>query len=499
MGSNSNKRPNVVLFVHDSWRWDVMGHMGNPAAQTPVHDHLVETDAVSFSSAFCQNPVCVPSRCSFMTGWYTHVRGHRAMEYGLESGEPMLLQNMMRSGYHVWWAGRTHDIHSNNDVNDYCSEYYPLRNVDGLKPNWSISRRGRGWGIDGSEAWRGDPETSDQYYSFYVGEIDSKGEPYYFDGDWAVVEAAIERIKTYDSDQPFCLYLPLTYPHPPYAVEEPWYSAIDRAAIPDRLRPPSDWSLVPSHLKGIHDRNRMAGWTEDRWRELRAVYYAMCARVDHQLGKVVEALQEAGLYDDTALFSFSDHGDFTGDYNLLEKVQNTFQDCLTRVPLLVKPPRGITLQPRVSDALVELIDVPATVEDWCGIEPGHRHFGRSLSGLLAQEQPHRDAVFSEGGRLEGDDHCIQQGAIDEGPTGMYWPRVIGHQNIPEHTKAIMCRTRDYKYVRRLYETDELYDLRSDPHEVNNRIHDPKMSGVLAELKDRLLSHYLETSDVVPRI
>jgi arylsulfatase A-like enzyme len=322
MGSSPNKRPNVVLFVHDSWRWDVMGHMGNPAAQTPVHDRLVETDAVSFSSAFCQNPVCVPSRCSFMTGWYTHVRGHRAMEYGLESGEPMLLQNMMRSGYHVWWAGRTHEIHSDNDVNDYCSEYYPLRNADGLKPNWSIDRRGRSWAIDGSTEWRGDPETSDQYYSFYVGEIDTKGEPYYFDGDWAVVEAAIERIKTYDSDQPFCLYLPLTYPHPPYAVDEPWYSAIDRAAIPDRVKPPSDWSLVPSHIKGIHDRNRMANWTEDRWRELRAVYYAMCARVDHQLGKVVEALQEAGLYDDTALFSFSDHGDFTGDYNLLEGAEH---------------------------------------------------------------------------------------------------------------------------------------------------------------------------------
>ena len=104
-----------------------------------------------------------------------------------------------------------------------------------------------------------------------------------------------------------------------------------------------------------------------------------------------------------------------------------------------------------------------------------------------------------GGRLEGDDHCIQQGAIDEGPTGMYWPRVSGHLNIPEHTKAIMCRTRDHKYVRRLYETDELYDLRSDPPEVNNRIHDPEMSGVLADLKDRLLSRYLETSDVVPRI
>ncbi|HZU01975.1 MAG TPA: sulfatase-like hydrolase/transferase, partial [Ktedonobacteraceae bacterium] len=78
------ERPHIVLFNPDQWRGDVLGHMGNPAAVTPTLDQWVQTDAVSFRHAYCQNPVCVPSRCSFMTGWYTHVRGHRTMYHMLQ-------------------------------------------------------------------------------------------------------------------------------------------------------------------------------------------------------------------------------------------------------------------------------------------------------------------------------------------------------------------------------------------------------------------------------
>ena len=84
------------------------------------------------------------------------------------------------------------------------------------------------------------------------------------------------------------------------------------------------------------------------------------------------------------------------------------------------------------------------------------------------------------------------------PSGLYWPRVnLQASEGPEHTKAAMCRTREFKYVRRLYEQDELYDLSEDPGELHNRIDDPALSGVLAELKERMLTFYLETCDVVP--
>lgn len=485
------ERPHIVLFNPDQWRGDVLGHLGNPAAVTPTLDRWVETDAVSFSQAYCQNPVCTPSRCSFMTGWYPHVRGHRTMFHMLRPDEPVLLKTLKEAGYYVWWGGKNDLVPAQGGFDAYCDvKYRPERPPRPL------------WRTDLQAQWRGAPD-SDTYYSFYVGRLDTApDEPYYYDNDWANVLGAIDLIKNAPKDRPLCIYLPLTYPHPPYAVEDPWYGAIDRAKLPPRVPAPADWAGKPSLLRGISERQRMQGWTEERWTELRATYYGMCARVDHQFGLLLDALREAGIYDDTAVFLFSDHGDFTGDYGLVEKTQNTFEDCLTRVPFLVKPPKGVPrpegTRPRVSEALVELIDLPATVEALTGIAPRHDHFGRSLLPLLAGETDEgRDAVFCEGGRRHGETQAMELESRQT-PDGLYWPRV-GLQGGagPEHTKATMCRTRDYKYVRRLYESDELYDLRADPAEQHNRVDDPALAPALAGLKERLLTWYQETCDVVP--
>jgi len=338
------------------------------------------------------------------------------------------------------------------------------------------------------------------YYSFYVGRLDKGEHDFYYDADWAHVLGAIEFLKNPPKDQPFCIYLPLGYPHPPYAVEDPWYSMIDRDKVPPHIPTPKGWAGKPSMLKGIYERQNLKTWTEDRWTELRATYYGMCARVDHQFGMLMEALREVGVYDDTAVFMFSDHGDFVGDYGLVEKNQNTFEDVLTRVPFIIKPPAWVSVKPRVSDALVELIDFPATVEALMDIKSAHTHFGRSLLPVLAGEtDEHRDAVFCEGGRLHGEIHCMElESKASNNPEGLYWPRVNLQQSEgPEHTKAVMCRTRDFKYVRRLYETDELYDLHHDPMELRNRIGDSEYADVLPKLKERLLTFYLETCDVVP--
>ena len=360
------------------------------------------------------------------------------------------------------------------------------------KPLWEGNR---------IKEWRG-PAGSDTYFSFYVGRQAKEDDaPFYYDADWAWVLGAIDFIHHAPADRPFCIYLPLTYPHPPYGVEDPWYSMIDRSKVPARVPSPASWDGKPSILKGISERQNLRNWDERRWQELRATYYGMCARVDHQFGLLMEALRETGRYDDTAVFFFADHGDFTGDYGLVEKTQNTFEDCLTRVPFLVKPPAGVKVQPRVSEALVELIDMPATVEALTGIEPGHTHFGRSLLPVIAGESDtHRDAVFCEGGRLHGETHCmeLESNIGTSEMLSLYWPRLsLQQQEGPEHTKAVMCRTQRYKYVRRLYETDELYDLAADPGEQVNRIHDPALSGILEELKERLLTFYVETCDVVP--
>ncbi|HEX2951342.1 MAG TPA: sulfatase-like hydrolase/transferase, partial [Armatimonadota bacterium] len=435
----SRHRPHIVIVNPDQWRGDVLGHMGNPAAVTPTLDHLVDTAAVSFRNAFCQNPVCTPSRCSFMTGWYPHVHGHRTMFHMLREHEPMLLKTLKDNGYFVWWGGK-------NDVTPHQVGYDAFCDVKYTTPAAEQPRV-----VHHDDSWRGTPD-SDTYYSFFRGRVGQPGEPY-TDFDWKMINGAVDFIHHHPTDQPLCLYLPLQFPHPPYHVEDPWYGLIDRAKVPERTPTPHNWQGKPSMLKGIWERQGLQMWTEDRWTELRATYYGMCARVDHQLSLLINALKTAGIYDDTALFVFADHGDFTGDYGLVEKTQNTFEDCLTRVPFVIKPPKNVPVAPRVSNAMVELVDFSATVEEMTGIKASHSHFGRSLLPVLAGETDcHRDAVFCEGGRLHGEQHCMElQSTSSQHPDGLYWPRLSWqHEEGPEHTKAVMCRTAEFKYVRRLY-------------------------------------------------
>ncbi|MCC7408791.1 MAG: sulfatase-like hydrolase/transferase [Phycisphaeraceae bacterium] len=488
-------RPHIVVFNPDQWRGDVLGHAGNPAAVTPNLDGLVETEAVSFTRTFCQNPVCTPSRCSFMTGWYPHVRGHRSLLHMLRPDDPCLLRTLKDNGYFVWWGGKNDLVPGQHGYEAYCNVRYKDTPEDHAR--WGMKRRPLHGPMN---EWRGQPG-SDNYYSFFAGRIDRGEDELYLDGDWCCVLAACEQIQRWKpGDPPLCIYLPINYPHPPYAVEEPFFSLIQREKLPPRIPDPTDWHDKPAMLRGIHERLNMAGWSEQRWDELRATYYGMCARVDAQLGRLVEALRQAGMWDDTALFFFSDHGDYTGDYGLVEKNQNTFEDCLTRVPLVVKPPAALGAKAGVRDALVELIDFPATVEALAGIEPAHRHFGRSLVPLLTgQTQEHRDAVFCEGGRLIGEKHGRDyQRDEDLTPAMVYWPReYLQDQELPLLGKATMCRTHEFKYVRRLMERDELYDLERDPRELHNVAGEQAYAEALAKMRERMLTFYQATCDAVP--
>ncbi len=491
-------RPHIIIFNPDQWRGDALGHVGHPAVQTPNLDRLVATDAVSFSRAFVQATVCTPSRCSFMTGWYPHVRGHRTMHHMLsdELGETNLLKVLRDNGYFVWWGGKNDLVPGQLGFERHCDIYFRPQAEDYRR--WGATPRPGSHG--GDLAWRGDP-TGDNYYSFFKGRLEAPPGERWFDGDWAMLNGAIDFLASYDGDQPLCIFLPLGYPHPPYCVEEPWYSLTDRDAIPPR-HIYGTWDDKPSLLAGIRDGQGLTGWDEARWRELRATYYGMCSRVDHQFGLLTNALHAAGLYDDSAIFVFSDHGDFTGDYGLVEKTQNTFQDCLSRVPFIVKPPADMATVSGVREQLVELVDFPATVYDFSGIDCGYWHFGRSLAPLLGNpDLVHRDAVFAEGGRLREEVQASERESLSAGSAlGLYSPRInlqVQEGETLYHTKAAMCRAEGFKYVRRAFEKDELYDLSADPGETRNLIDDPAYRDQALALKERMLGWYMETCDAVP--
>lgn len=488
-------KPNIIIFNPDQWRGDVLRHMGNPAAVTPCLDQAVQSDFVSFRNAFCQNPVCTPSRCSYMTGWYPHVRGHRTMHYMLRQSEnePNLLRTLKDNGYYIWWGGKNDLVPAQEGFSAICDEKFVATDEDFIR--WKKRKRAM-FARDRMAAWRGSPE-GDNYYSFFAGLLETEEDEDYFDNDWACLFGALEFIEKAEAlGKPYCLFLPLVYPHPPYAVEKKWYDKISPERIPQRPVL-EDWSGKASILREIYERQGLKDWSEARWTELRRVYYAMCARVDAQFGLLLEKLKETEQYDKSAIFLFSDHGDYTGDYGISEKNSNTFEDCVSRVPFLIKPPRGHTIQAGVSDALVELIDFPATCYHYADISPGYDHFGISLDRVIAGEiQVHRDAVFCEGGRRVGE----KQAAVAANKKqDLTWPRGSLQSEVDSryHTKAIMCRNHRYKYIKRLYEEDELYDLENDPSELHNLSGDVAYGGVLEEMKERLLKHYMETCDIVP--
>lgn len=474
------KRPNIVIINPDQMRADSMAHLGNPAAVTPCLDRLAQ-DGISFAGAFCQNPVCTPSRCSFMSGWYPHVAGHRTMNHMLHSHEPVLLRELKAQGYHVWMNQRNDLLPAQNpdEIESCCSTYYRVEEMPEQLPE---------------ENWRGEPGGKNEY-SFFRGKIPSVRD---LDEIWT--EAAEQFIAQYEAAEPFCLFLPLLLPHPVYQVSEPWFSLIDRKKLPPRILAPDGYEGKSRMQRELSRLQNLTDWTEPEFDELRAVYLGMCSRVDALTGRILDALKKKGIYEETAVFFFSDHGDYTGDYGLVEKVQNCFEDCLTNVPFLVKLPAGMQTRRGISRELTELVDFYGTVEELAGLNPNHTHFGHSLIPYLnGEEELLRDAVFCEGGFRKGENHCKETGGQEvPDPRGLYYPRQFLQASDEMYNgKAVMCRTKRYKYIRRLYETDELYDLEQDPKEQKNQIENPAYGEIAAEMRLRILDFYQDTCDVVP--
>ncbi len=413
------------------------------------------------------------------------------MSHMLQPYEPMLLRTLKAHGYHVWWGGKNDVVPGENGLDAYCDvRYTPTK-----------AEREKSQARPVNPDWRG-AKGGDNYFSFLMGRLDGgnalRGES--TSHDWAMVRGSVDLIRNYDGNRPLCIFLALHNPHPPYAAEEPWFSMIDRTRVPPPAPAPENRKREPAIYQEMREVLGMEGWTPERWAELRATYLASCAQVDHQYGMVMEALQRAGLYDETAVFFFADHGDFAGDFGAVQKADNVFPEGMVRVPLVVKPPAWIPVRPRVTSALVELVDVPATVEALAGIQPKHTHFGRSLLPVLAGERDeHRDAVFAEGGRLYGEESCKGLELVDEPfDENLYWPTLrLLRTERPSIGKATMVRTHKHKYIRRFYEGDELYDLERDPREVENRIDDPAYLDVLMALRERMLTWYMETADTVP--
>lgn len=459
-------RPNVVMFMPDQLRADAVGCFDG-YARTPNIDALA-AKGVKFSNAFAQNSVCSPSRISMFTGWYPHVRGHRTLTHLLQPDEPNLLKMFRDAGYHVAWAGRRGDTFS--------------------KAAQAVSTDRYGYATK--------PES---YYQFAPKDQESAWARAYFHGkraaDGVVIdldEATVRTAEAWLGDglpEPWVLFVALIFPHVPFEVEEPWYSLHDRAA----MREPyvADLSRKPAFMAALNRRTRLDRLGPDDWRELRGVYAGMISRVDDQLGRVLRAVEATGADERTLKLFFTDHGEYLGDFGLVEKWPSGLDDCLLRNPLIAAGPgvaEGVERQ-----ALVEMLDLVPTLAEVCDLTLAHTQFGRSFTSQFTEpDAPHKAAVFAEGGFTAAEKHLLETAAF---PYDL--KAALEHEAPVYAGRAQAIRTEDWTYVHRLYEGPELYRRHTDPGEITNLAGDPGLAKVESDLRERLLTWLTETSDVIP--
>lgn len=466
-------RPNFIIIVADQLRADcVRSHNPDTPVHTPNLDRLA-AGGVTFAQTFGQHSVCSPSRVSFLSGQYPHVAGHRTLEYLLSPDEPNFLRAFKDNGYRVAIAGARGDTFAAGATELSTHEH-------GFMPEEKRST------VREFFARKGDGDRNDPFVrAFYQGRRTL--EQAHAEYDEVTIQTAEQWLANPPAD-PWVLYVPLFAPHPPFEVEEPWFSMYERSTVPLPNGGSGPKPLFMQELAEVHGWDRL---TEDQWRELRAVYFGMVSRLDAHVGRLMDATQRLEQASNVVTTFFSDHGEYLGDYGLVEKWPSGVNECLLRNPLIVS---GQSMaQGAVCDALVELIDVFPTLLEMADIKTQHEHYGKSFVRCLQDPgASHRNEVFSEGG------FRVEEVAYFENAPFPYDTKAALQKREPERVgKVVALRDHKWTYVWRLYEKPELYHRPTDPHELKNLAGNPEYAQTEAVLLERVLRWLVATADVLP--
>ncbi len=465
--STAGKKPNLILYMPETMRASGIACYGHPLVRTPNIDRLA-SQGTRFAECHVPNTVCGPSRCGLLTGWPVHVRGHRSLYYFLHQDEPNLFRYLKQDGYDVYWFGK----------NDALAPESFASSVTRFKP---------GGGGTPPNPW---PISDPHYYSFIYGPGgDRRDTP-----DFRGVQEAIKVLER--ADRPFCIYLPLSYAHPPFSAPKDFHNMYRPADVPP-LRPP-DLPRKPNFFEAIRRTRRLNELNDSDFRTMQAIYLGMISYSDWMLGELLAAVERTNHANDTAVFLFSDHGEWGGDYGLVEKWPSAIDECLDHVPLIARVP-GYK-QGHVSPEMVELFDVMATCLELAGIEARHTHFARSLVPQLRGEPGDvRRAAFCEGGYNTNEPQLFEPLLTKDAVAEIYYPKRTLQNEHPETiTRATGIRTLDYRMVHRPDGVSELYDLKKDPRELDNVYGDRSYASPQDELRAQMLDWYVRTSDVAPK-
>ncbi|MHB9026195.1 MAG: sulfatase family protein [Armatimonadota bacterium] len=453
--------PNIVVIMTDQQRWDTLGCLGFRHMVTPNLDALARRGAC-FSHAFAQGAICTPSRASIVTGKYVHGHGAEQNETWVRPTEPNWIEALRQGGYHTANIGKMHTA----PIRLPCGFDYRLvvenknyqESMGGLD-DYDLFLREKGITRPAVTYF----QTIDDWYDRLGACVWSYEESWYPDN--FIGQRALDYLQQYDFAQPLMFWAGFAGPHDPYDITA---SALERYpgdGIPEPVGFPGEADEKPEeHRVGMErmdgSRTLAAIWwsraTPERIRTMRRHYYANIMLIDEWVGRIVAELERQGQLENTVFLFTSDHGDCLGDHGSVYKF-TTHYDSVVRVPLIFAGP-GVQPQGR-NDALVELIDLGATVLELAGLPVLAGMDGRSLCPLLQGEQVElHEAVYSE---------CP--------------PR------------RFMVRTREWKlvyYPGKPY--GELYHLAEDPNELHNRYTSPAHAETRHVLEERLLTWMTET-------
>ncbi len=480
---------NYVLIFPDEMRAESLHCYGNPAAITPNMDALA-AEGTRFNKNYTEHPVCTASRNALATGCYPHVHGFRSLKHYLGPEDDTFVKELREYGFETCFGGKS-DCWNQAGTEDAFTDLDPaLRwefyDLHGLKKLYhSMLENPR-------------PEIlPHDYLMLKPPKPDAELEK---NGDYQMVTWATERIAAHaHGGKPFFMWLSLSAPHPTYQT----YEKYDALYHPDELPPQRDFSWLekrPDLYKLIRQYRALGEEDESIFRKIYATYLGMITFVDDQVGRVVDALKENGIYDGTTVIICSDHGDFAGDAGLVEKWPSAVDDMLTRVPLIIRRP-GCP-GGHVVDTPTQSFDIFPTIFDYEGLAIRHPQFGVSLRAQVEGAPGDTERyVYCEGGYDTSEMHCFEGTPLfcmHLTPGAQYYPKMMQEQKDPDTVcRVVMQRDNRYKLIVRVNGQNELYDMDEDPCEYHNLYHEPGYRALRDERLGRMLTWLIHTSDVTP--
>ncbi|HEX6499054.1 MAG TPA: sulfatase [Micromonosporaceae bacterium] len=438
-------RPNIILIISDQLRRQALGCYGDPNVSTPNIDRLAAT-GTRCDAASSTYPVCVPYRFTLMTGEYAHTRFIPAIEWRMSPAERTLADEFNDAGYDTALFGKWH-LYGNFG-------HYPGHTV--VKASRTpVPRPFQGR----FKKFVGFDICNDPYDTWYCTDDDQtmrKLDGYQTDG---LFDMAIDYVRE-QRDAPFATVLSVEPPHPLFTAPpeylERWKGR--ELILRDNVELEKEYKKRGPHGRDLLD-------------DLR-VYYAMVENLDHNVGRLVEALREAGTLDNTIIGITADHGELLGSHGLLAK-QRPWEESIG-IPLIFSGP-GVG-RDRVVDDPVCTEDLFPTLLGLAGITPRDPKPGLDLTPVLSGAE---DALDREGVLLEF--------------VAELRPNIVFHE---ETWRGI--RTRRYKYTvlggARGGKPWQFFDLETDPYELTNLVDDPKYADEVRRHHELLRSRLVETYD-----